>query len=368
MRPVSAQFAAAIVQSHRLATQVEVLESGVVAGDPLTSVASGTVTLDARAQSRGRLDITILDDGALGLIPAAATDPLAPYGNELRVSRGIRYPDNTTELVPLGVFRIDETEVSDSAGQLTVQIAGMDRSARIADARFEEPFQIPAGVNVATQILTLVQAAYPAVVSDFAPTPHVTGVMFIEEGADRWALCQQLATNAGMRLYFDGLGTLIFTADSQSGIAATIAEGNGGLLVSAGRRWTRQGAFNRVIVTGENTSVGVPVRAVATDTNPLSPTYYFGPFGPVPRFFQSQFIVTAAQAQDAANAMLARELGTTQSVNFGSIVLPHLEPGDVVRITRQRAGVDEDHIIDSLTIGLGADQAMSGATRATQVT
>lgn len=368
MRAVSGRFASAVVESHRLAVSLGVLSAGVALGDPITSVTAGSVTLDAKAAVRGRLDATVVDDGSLGLVPTSSSDALAPYGNEVQVNRGVQFADGATELVPLGVFRINDVVVDDSAGSLSVQIAGMDRSARIADARFEEPLDIAQGVNVATQILALVQAAYPEVTYDFATTAHVTGHMTVEEGSDRWDLCQQFASNAGLVLYFDGTGTLVLRVEAQGDAVASLVEGPGGVLLGAGRRWTREGAFNRVIATGENTGLAAPVRAVATDLNALSPTYYFGPFGQVPRFFQSQFITTTVQAQDAANAMLARELGTTESVNFGSLVLPHLELGDVVRITRPRAGIDEDHVIDSLTVPLAADGAMAGATRATQVT
>lgn len=366
MRPVTARFTDAISQSHRIALAVEIFSSGSVI-DTITSVTAGTITLDATAAIRGRLDITIVDDGTLDLVPALAADALAPYGNELRVSRGIRYPDGTTELIGLGVFRINETNIADTADALTIQISGQDRSARIADARFEDPADIAQGTNIATQILNLVQVAYPDVTYNFSTTTHLTGHMTVEEGADRWDLCQQFAANAAMQLYFDGDGTLILSPVGQGVTVATLAEGASGLLLSSGRRWTREGTYNRVIATGENTGVGVPVRGVATDNNTLSPTYYLGPFGKVPRFFVSQFLQTTAQAQDTADAMLLKELGTTQSVNFGSLVLPHLEPNDVVRITRSRAAIDEDHVIDSLTIPLTADQAMSGTTRATQV-
>jgi hypothetical protein len=366
MRPVSDAFKAAVMQSHRIASLVEVLQDGAVISQ-LATVTGGSVTLDAKAQSRGRVDITLVDDGTLGLVPDAPGDLLAPYGREVRVWRGIRYPDNTSELVSLGVFRIDDTTINDTPGGLEIQVAGADRSARVSDARFEAPYQIAAGTNLATAILGLVSPVLPGLVTDFIPTSVTTPAVFAEEQGDRWVLAQKLASDAGLRLYFDGDGTLVLDVDSSGVPVVTIAEGASGVLLSAARRWTSQGAFNRVVATGENTGIGIPVRGVATDLNTLSPTYYFGPFGPRPRFYSSQFIVTAQQALDAATSILSKELGTTQTVNFGSLVLPHLEPGDVARVTRARAGIDEDNIIDSLTIPLTHDGAMTGATRASQV-
>jgi hypothetical protein len=367
MRPTTDRFLDAIIQSHTLAVQVEILDNGEII-QTLDTVTGGTVTLDAKAQARGRVDLTIVDDGTLELVPTAPTDPLAPYGRELRVSRGIRYPDDTLELIPLGVLRIDDTNVDDVAGSLTIQIAGQDRSARISDARFEEPHNITQGTNIADAILDLIQAVYPTVETNFAVTDVTTPKLIAEEQGDRWKLCQDIAEAAGMRLYFDGAGVLVLTPEATGDAAVTLAEGEAGVLIQAGRSWSRQGSYNVLVVTGENTGEAAPARAVVRDTNPLSPTYAYGSFGSVPKFFVSQFITTDAQAHDAATAMLARELGTTQSVKFGSLVLPHLEPGDVARITRARAGVDEDHCLDSIVIPLTADGTMTGATRAVQVT
>jgi hypothetical protein len=366
MRPVTDRFPAAISRSHNLAVQVEILDNGEPLGDPLTTVTAGTVTLDGRAQIRGRTDLTLTDDGSHGLVPTSPTDRLAPYGHEARVSRGIRYPDGLIDLVPLIVARIDSVEITDSSDSLTIQITGQDRSVIIADARFEEPYNIPADTNIATAILDLVQAAYPTVQTRFAVTELTTPKLIAEEQGDRWALCQKIATAAGMRLYFDGDGVLVLIPEAIGEPVVTLAEGEDGLLMQASRRMSRQGIYNVWVVTGENTGEAAVARAVVEDDNPLSPTYVNGSFGRVPKFFKSQFIRTDEQAQGAGEAMRARESGRTQGVRFGSLVLPHLEPGDVAQITRSRAGVNERNCIDQITIPLAADGVMSGATRATQ--
>src|SRR5688572_33217417 len=98
MRPVSAAYQAAIRESHRAVVKVEVLDNGeVVSGGTITAdpaaVTGGSVTLDSRAASRGRFDLTLVDDGSLGLVPTEAVSMLAPYGNEVRISRGLDLPD-----------------------------------------------------------------------------------------------------------------------------------------------------------------------------------------------------------------------------------------------------------------------------------
>lgn len=367
MKNATAEFAAAISKSHRLATLVEVLSDGEPISE-VTEAIRGTVSLDATAATRGRLDIALVDDGTLGLVPTNAQADLAPYGNELRVSRGIQYPDDTIELVRLGVFRIDDVNVTDQATGMELVIAGLDRSARIIDARIEEPEQVDAGSNYTDAIRVVLQAAWPSIPMNFTETTRTTPQLILEEGGDRWAFVLEMAKSIGMALYFDGDGVCVLEpATSGQEPVATLAEGDDGVLIQDARRWTRQGAFNRVIATGENTGETAPARGVATDDDPSSPTYYYGPFGRVPRFYASPFITTDDQAEDAAQALLSRELGTTQQVEFGTLVDPRLEPDDVVRITRARSGLDEVNVIDAVTIPLEATGVMTGRTRATTV-
>lgn len=369
MRQVTQRFTEAIAKPHRLAARAEILDGGVVAAT-IDTVISGTVTLDSRAAVRGRCAVTVIDDGTLGLVPDTPADDLAPYGNEIRLSRGITYPDDTTELVALGVFGIQSIDINDTSETLTIQITGLDRAQKVIDARFEEPYTIAAGTDYLTALEATIAAGVSGLTYDFASVTRTTPLLVAQEGDDRWAFCQEMAKALGMTLFFDGDGTVrLIPLTSPTGTpVVTISEGDGGVLLNAGRAWTREGTFNRVIATGENTGEGTPARGVATDDNPLSPTYYYGPFGKVPRFYSSPFITTDAQAVDAAAGMLAKELGTTQTVQFGAVVNPALEPEDIALITRDRTGIDENHIIDSLTIPLEANDTMSGTTRAVQVT
>lgn len=363
MRTVTARFAATVNGSHQIATRVRVLE----AGEPVHTIdatVDGTVTLDITAATRGRMDLTIAGGE---LVPTDATDLLAPYGNEIQVERGIRFPDSSVEYVSLGVFRIDQTSVTDPGTGIQIRVSGGDRSVRVIDARFEEPYQVAAGDNYADAIEAVIGAGDPSVTFDLTTTTRVTPQLLANEGDDRWKFAQDMAASLGHILYFDGNGVCVSQPISQTGGTAPdlqLVEGAGGLLVSADREWGRESMFNRVIATGENTGEGEPVRGVATDDNPLSPTYYYGPFGKVPRFYASPFITTEAQAEDAAAGILARELGSTQRVSFGTVTNPALEPNDVVQITRVAAGIDEQHVIDAVTIPLSAATAMTGRSRA----
>jgi Domain of unknown function (DUF5047) len=363
------RFLATITGPHEVVVKATLLHNGDEI--ELPTVVDGSVTLDANAATRGRCDLSIADDGTLGWVPTDSTSPLAPYGQEIRIERGVRYVDGEEELYPLGVFRIEDSGVNDTGSEFAIAISGLDRSARVIDAKFEEPYQIAAGTNYATAILSTIQAVWPDVPHNLATTSRTTPVLIAEEGSDRWDFCQRMAAAIGMELFFDGNGVLTMQPVAQFVTGEPvweIAEGENGVLVYASRQWTRQGSFNRAIVTGENIGrTDTPARGIATDDNPNSPTYYLGPFGRVPDFFHSEFITTNEQAADVAAARLARQLGTTQQISFGSVVNPRLQPSQVVRIVRARADIDEDHVIDNLTIPLSAEGEMSGSTRATVV-
>lgn len=366
MRPVSEAWADGISHSHGLAVQVTLLPEGVD-----LPVLDGAVTLDGKAATRATLDLSVAPDPAMELVPSEPTDRLAPYGNELQIRRGLIYPDGGEELVSIGIFRIEDVDVEDTAEELSLRISGLDRSARIIDAAFEDAYQVPAGTLITSALLDDIKTVYPDVVASISASSVTAPVVIVaEEGEDRWAFWQGMATALGAELYFDGDGVLVLRelASATQEPAAYLTEGEGGVLVSAAKSWTRQGAFNRVIATGEGTALGgAPPRGVATDDDPFSPTFYGGPFGRVPRFYSSSWITSSDQASDAASGILRAELGTTQQVSFGAVVNPALEPGDVVRVTRERTGVDEDHVIDELTIPLTAEAIMNGRTRATVV-
>jgi hypothetical protein len=352
-----------------LAVLVQVLDpdTGEVLSE-IDSVERGTVTLDSSAAIRGRCELEIIDDGTLGLIPETASDLLAPYGNELRIARGIRYPDGNAEVVSLGIFRIRTVDVAEDDQGVRITVTGLDRFSRFVDARFEGPYSIAAATNAITAIEDLATAAWPGVSTSLGTTT-LTVSAIAEEGEDRGELMHRIATDIGQELYFDGDGTLTLSPAALPSDTPdwTLSEGENGLLISAARSWDAERIYNRVIASGEPIDDAAPVRGVATDDNPDSPTYYYGAFGPRPRFYVSQMITTEDQASDAAAAILSRALGSSQQVRFGSVVNPLMQPGEVVRITRERIGLSESHVIDQLVIPLSAEEQMTGSTRVVEV-
>lgn len=361
MRSRSARWDAAIVQSHRLAIKVDVWRNGVAVVEGL-SVIDGSITWDRTAKTLARLQITLAEPTRL---PTPTGGVLSPYGYELAVSRGIIYGDGVTERLPLGVFPIQSADVS---GQfLSTSITAMDRSQTIADARFEDDYQVAAGTNLVTAITTLLTAAMPALTVFATPTAYTTSLVTFTAQSDRWEACQQMARSAGYELFFDGLGRAVLRPEAAGSVVWSLSDGAGGGLVDVGFALDRAPTYNRVIVTSANAADGAIYRAVATDNNPASATYYFGPFGKKPKFYASPFISSTAQAQASADAILSAALGIGRTLRFACVPNPALEAGDVVQINRSSAGINQEtHVVDTLTLGLSAVGGMTGTTRAKQ--
>ncbi len=362
---VSISFQDAIREAHKIAVQAEVVDATGIR-TPLELI-DGSVSLDATAATRATCELLIDPEN----LPTDSGSPMAPYGNEIALSRGVEFSNGTRELVPLGIFRIDSAEVEDTGNDFSLRVPGFDRSVKIIEAVFEQPYEQVAGVLIPQAIQALIVEVYPECEFNFVSTSLAVPALTAQEGDDRWDFCQGLAEAVGCSLYFDrdGICTLAPVPLGTASAVTQIAEGE--VLLSASRTWTRADAVNRVVVTSQNAGTSV-YRGVAVDDNDASPTRYGGPFGRATMVWSpsgpaESAITSNEQAAHVAQVALSKNLGISQQVSFSALVNPALDPFDVVRIRRARAGVDEDHIIDSLTIPLSPEGTMDGTTRTTQV-
>lgn len=362
MRPVSDRFLAAVRGSHRMVARARIVEPGQHGADPdgidIPILSGSTVLLDASADVRSTLDL--VTDGAWW--PSSASDPLTPYGNELHIRRGIVTSGSTIEWVSLGYYRIDTVE-QDRGPDGPIRVTGRDRMASIVDARLTEPLQIPATTQVGDAVERLVLEVLPDAViewDDSTDTRPLGRSILVEE--DRYAALRDIVTSYGKIAYWDHRGVLVIqTPPDPTQPVYVVDHGARGVLTRISRRLSRQNVYNAVVAIGEGADTATPVRAVAVDSHPLSPTRWDGPFGRVPRFYSSPLITSLDQAHAAARSILIRESGLPYSIEVGLVPNPALEPYDPIRV--RYPGRSERHIIDRLTIPLTADGVMTGATR-----
>lgn len=343
---------------------VETFQTGTDPTGTEISILDGNVILDGNADIRGTLDLTT--DGYDNW-PTLPTELLAPYGNEVFVERGIRYVNGATELVSLGYFRIYSSEQGE-APDGEIRLECKDRMSGIVEARLFQPTQYVAGITLGEIFSELVLEVYPDAVIEWDDnTDTATLARSIVAEEERYAFLHDLVTAAGKVMYFDHRGVLVIRdSPSETEPVFDVNGGTDGVLVSMSRQVSREGVFNAVVAFGEAPDTEEPVRAVQVDNNPDSPTYFEGRFGKVPRYYSSPFITTLEQAEGAARSILVRSLGLPYNVDFSAVPNPALEPLDPVSVVLPQ-GETETHIIDSLTIPLASQGALTAKTRESTV-
>jgi hypothetical protein len=363
MRPVSPEFLRILRGSaaERVrATIVTGFPTGTSPAGTVIPVIDGDVQFDSSAKIRATSDV--VTDGDLW--PDTPDDPLNPYGPELFVERGVVITGGSVEWVSLGYYRIESVEQNEVPDG-TVRVPGKDRMAGLIDARLEAPVQFLAATAVSTVFDTLVLDVYPSAVIEFdfdAGARTFPGSHIAEQ--DRHNFLDDMVKALGKRWFWDHRGVLVVKDPPDTTAPVwTINHGPDGVLVALSRERSREGVYNAVVATGEAPGTDAPVRAVARDLAPTSPTRWGGPFGKVPRFFSSPFITTVAQASTAAASILRGQLGLPYSVDFRTVTNPALEVEDPIEITYADNRPVQRHVVDKLTIPLDVTQAMTGTTR-----
>jgi hypothetical protein len=346
----SDRFSRTLRESHVPYTEIQLIRTdGTV---QILDHTGGSVTVDRGSAVRRTCTVSATD---LGLIPMSPTDQLAIYGARLRILYGIDYGGGDRETVPVGLFRIDSLEGDPDYGPVTIQGSGLE--AVVADDKFTAPYSTRGGAQAVVGITQLIQASIPTAVVTSLATDATLGVRTWDAQGDRWAAVQELATAIGAECYADADGQFVIAPLPDlltSPVAWDVDAGEGGVLIAANRSFSRDGLYNYVLASGENSEDNASASAWAADDDPTSPTYYLGPCGRVPLFYSSATLITTALAQNAANKLLAGAVKPNATVTVTSLPNPLLEPGDVIRVVYGN-GDRELHQVQSYSLDLGND-------------
>ncbi|WP_420124386.1 DUF5047 domain-containing protein [Nakamurella sp.] len=265
-------------------------------------------------------------DRGMSWAPVAADHPLSASGQRLRVQVGVDIGGGQTEWIQRGWFVL--AEAVPSGDTVTVTASGL--LSLVDEARLVSPYQ-PTGTLLST-LRGLVEPAV-TVVPDLALADRSvpSGINYDE---DRLGAVMELldAWGADAWVTEDGYLTAV-PADTVGTPVLALTDGLGGTVIEASGSSTREGAANVVVARG-TASDGTQVQGVAYDL--LGPTAFGGPFNPlpVPYFFSSPLLTTAAQCRTAAQTILARRRRST-AVELTVTMVPHpgLQAGDVVTVT-----------------------------------
>jgi hypothetical protein len=384
-------------------------------------VTSGEVKIDRTSQDVRRTISFTTNDATL--VPTKSTDALSIYGNHIYAYRGVLWNiDNigtdlantppplsreimapssgAYEIVPLGVFRINSVSIDEQAdGQITISVDGSDISSNIAKNAWTSPvtvwkskYTVPVSASATTPeqtyIATGVHEAIKLLINDRwgngrksvfgeprfefggvankpLTKPVIMGSMTISTTGSNspWTDITGLAASIGAELFVDADGSFRLQPIPDPNTISPVwdfFDGEGGLLITANRKLNDSKAVNYVIATGENTGTKTPVKAVAYDGDPASPTYYKGEFGRVVgRESGRKKLTTQAEVQNAADTYLNWFVGGEEATTMEGVVNPALDTGDVIRVRRKRIGIYRP---ESVVTELSADFPIITAT------
>lgn len=370
MYPTSAAFKTAVAGPHTVIAKAEVWASDRKLLD--LDIDSGKVTVSTNNSSRRTCEVHLTTNRTTdNLVPDNGFDFLAPFGNQLRVYRGIRFTDGTEEYIPLGVFVITEVQIEDTNEGVSMTIRGEDKSIIISRNKWTSTFQMLTGTLEAS-LTNLLQNRFPDIETNF-PTTNVSinqVILGADSTNDPWKDSVMIAQLVGYDLFFDVNGVCVMkqfpTLDAAS-VVATYEEGNGTTVTRLDRKISTKETYNGVIYTIEGSQVTTPIRVEVWDEDTTSPTYRYGVFGSVPTFVTTNLISTSAEAIKAATLLLNTYIGQQEEITFEAIVDPSLDANDVIYIKSVGSKVDRTVIIDSMDIPLNYTDALNVNTRVVRV-
>jgi hypothetical protein len=306
------------------------------------------------------------------------------YNTFIKISRGVVFADGTVEYVPLGLFIVESISASQTTEGQSVDLSGSDFFSAVQRARL----LAPQGFGVLTH-LSLVQILIrdslnanftsvlggPVKFSVLNPSGQMSNATLNKPKVDRdrAQTIGELLRAMGAVGYFDGDGVYVIRYDPRAlrgytnnqTDAWTATQGENGVVVELTQEITRDRIYNAIVAIGESDDPKAKLyTGIAKDMDPKSPTYWLGPFGQVPGFFNSKYLSNQTVANNAAATALKAAKIMHKRINIKLLPDYSLEPGDKVRILFPGAEPKDDtweiHCLTSLTYSLGPEGALDG--------
>lgn len=349
------------------------IDTGAPDYDPeRCGIVDGSVSVDVNREALRSLSLTLVDwtgEWFPGPDRAVWLDAM------IRVWKGYA----GTQLWPQGIFDVAAPEVL--AGR-QVRIQGVDKAARALgreEGGFLNPIELPKGLNLRRALEIL--ASHPTwneTRLNLHETDKVLPYTIKCEITDSpWERAVEIANLPGnfRPLYYDENGYLVWAPDPDPNLLApvwdvwpddgtsrpgTALPGEFSFLVSASKRIDTSEFRNYVEVVGASVH-SVPVRAVAMDNDPNSPTSVsrigyriFRWNGGRP----DRLITTIEEAQARADYELRRLLRWQERIPLTLTELPVLQPWDVLRLRIPDIDANDTYQVVSFTMPLGPSPEM----------
>ena len=334
MLPMSTTALAAVQQSYTMRVRAESWLDGVLLADDIP-ISDGAEDWDVSLAVPATVQLTVPETDGRGNVwaPVNTDDPLAAYGQLLRIDFGMDIGSGSTEWINRGWFLI--TNSGASQGTVTVQAA--DLLTLISEANFVGPFQ-PSG-TIASTLGDLIEPALTANIDGLLTDRAIpSGIQWdsgrldaVFELLDAWPAAGYMDENGIFQVTVppdDSGPTVLNVSDVGSSATVTWYETTA----------SRDGAFNVVVAQGSD-SAGNQIQGTYYDEDGLSPYRIGGPYNPLPVPYStySPLLTTVAQCRKAAQTTMARLRRTAaRTVSCRMVPHPGLRLGDICSLTSDR--------------------------------
>lgn len=370
----SSSYRRALGGPHEAYSRVEVWRGGLQVGElswakrdpgaPYTREVpvffGGSVRATLGSRVTRQLTLSVPDS----LYPWGTRDLLNPYGNELRVFKGIRYGQSVDEF-PVFVGRITRAK---PPGKGQLQVEASDNAGLISAAGFSSPQPSQVGDLVLDEFERLVKIAYPGAV--FGTHGAITAtVPTLSYDQDPGTALDALATAGSAFWYVLAGGQFVmrripwvYPADMQP---IPLTDGPGGTLATAFPDRDSANLYNRVTVVSDRPDGGPALWATAEDADPDSPTYVDGAFGRKSMSVRVTGIANQGQALSIAQSLVKRTRALTESWTISCVPDASIELGDLLAPSfRGRSSIQ---VVASFSMPLAPDELMTLDGRSLQL-
>lgn len=368
MIPAGDSYKAALRHSHESVIKVLAFDGSTEIGE--LPVISCALTLDAQADIQRSAVIRVAID-PLNAPTRDTLEALSVQQGIVEIWHGISGGGGeaglVAPLVQLARLRIDAIDWNTTASFRTIK--ALDRAllcqehklptGRPMDKPYVELIEDLLVETIAGETLTV----DPGIDLLLAPTPGKA----MSRGDDRLRRMQDFAAGLGAWLVNDPDGSFRLSVWPETGDPVwTINEGTDGVLVDAAQLFSRREQYNAVGIEFTPADETADFRGFVYmwDNDPLSPTYYDGPFGKRNIFFTEAYdhLPTTVEAEAIARRKLLEFAGRTREVELTAIYNPLLLPGDriEVKVPDQESEV---HVCERLNVNFGTTATMDVETR-----
>lgn len=341
---------------------IQFKDIGAASGDTTDILIDGNVDVDVTRLTRRTFTANVLNpDGVWS--PGSDWGGLFYVNRLIRLWRGIDY-GNSSELVPIGTFMIDNADVAVERNMSVVILSGSDLWKKFGKSVFGGTQTWAAGTSINT-IISWVADVAGVTRLNLDPLnsrdagDKITSKTYVgERGDNRGEFIAKLCADNGIDVYFDALGRLTtqdFSAPGDKAVVYTYDPDANNNLLTVKASYTDENLYNAVLVIGTKDKDNIVTYRVR-DTDPTSVTNV-DRIGERVFIYETEAIGTTAMARKVAESLFYKKVLINEDITLETLCNPAYEGNDVIRVRENDfSGLNRTFRIRAFTVPMSTSK------------